>query len=283
MASDAEIVRCAAPWPGTAARLLEGLATLGPGTWSLEQICQASGSGTEIGHAAQVLAGLAVAGVCASAAMEDSWDCGYASAELLRLAQVLNGAEHFRRMRLNPAVTELAVTMPLAPSHLEKELASAAGRPGGYLTTSAAFLRLAQAASRRLVVMTPFIDGSGFRWLRRVFEATQGDCQKIVILRDADKYTAELSVEHADWLRALHVSVRDYHLSHDVSAGRTLPIETFHAKLLLADESLAYVGSANLLNYNEEVTLETGLLVEGAAAAQVARLVEGILRVARSL
>ena len=41
MASDAEIVRCAAPWPGAAARLLEGLAALGPGTWRVEQICRA--------------------------------------------------------------------------------------------------------------------------------------------------------------------------------------------------------------------------------------------------
>jgi hypothetical protein len=32
-----------------------------------------------------------------------------------------------------------------------------------------------------------------------------------------------------------------------------------------------------------QVSLETGLLVEGAAAAQVARLVEAVLRVARSL
>src|SRR5262245_10517567 len=72
MASDAHIVRCAAPWPGTAARLLEGLAALGPGTWSLEQICRAAASGTELGHAAQVLAGLAAAGVCATTAVEDS-------------------------------------------------------------------------------------------------------------------------------------------------------------------------------------------------------------------
>src|SRR6266404_3625699 len=72
MASDADIVRCAAPWPGTAARLLEGLAALGPGTWSLEQICRASACGTELGHAAQVL-GLAATGVCASAPAEDSW------------------------------------------------------------------------------------------------------------------------------------------------------------------------------------------------------------------
>jgi len=77
--------------------------------------------------------------------------------------------------------------MPLGPSHLEKELAATLGRPGGFLTTSLAFSRLAQSASRRLVVMTPFIDTDGFRWLRRVFEATRTDCEKIVVLRDTDE------------------------------------------------------------------------------------------------
>jgi phosphatidylserine/phosphatidylglycerophosphate/cardiolipin synthase-like enzyme len=81
----------------------------------------------------------------------------------------------------------------------------------------------------------------------------------------------------------LDVSVRDYHLSHDASTGRALPIETFHAKLALADDRVAYIGSANLLGSSERVSLETGLLVEGAAAADVARLVDAILRVARSL
>ena len=215
--------------------------------------------------------------------VEDSWSSGYTSPELLRLAQVLSGAEHFRRMRLNPAMTELAATMPLAPSHLAKELAPAAGRPGGYLSTSAAFMRLAQTASHRLVVMTPFIDGGGFRWLRRVFEAARAHVERIVILRDANRYAVEPSVEHADWLNALLISIRDYHLAHDGTTGRALPVETFHAKLLLADEALAYVGSANLLSSSEELSLETGLLVDGAAAVQVARLVDGVLRVARPL
>jgi len=283
MASDADIVRCAAPWPGTAARLLEGLAVLGPGTWPVEQICRASASGTDPGHATQILAGLSGTGLCAAAAADDSWLCEYTPAELQRLAHILSGADHFRRMRLNPAAIELAVTMPLIPSHLEKELAATLGRPGGFLTTTAAFARLAQAASRRLVVMTPFIDAGGFRWLRRVFEATPADCQKIVVLRNTDQYTVELGVQHADWLRALNVSVRDYHLSHAAGTGRALPIETFHAKLIVADETLAYVGSANLLNSSEGLSLETGLLVEGAAAVQVARLVDAVLRVARPL
>jgi hypothetical protein len=262
---------------------LEGLAALGPGTWPVEQICRASTSGTDSGHATQILAGLAGTGLCAAAPVEDSWLCEYTPAELKRLAQILTGADHFRRMRLNPAAIELAVTMPLIPSHLEKELATTLGRPGGFLTTTAAFARLAQAASRRLVVMTPFIDARGFRWLRRVFEATPADCQKIVVLRNTDQYTVELGVQHADWLRALQVSVRDYHLSHDAASGRAVPIETFHAKLIVADDALAYVGSANLLNSSEGLSLETGLLVEGAAAVQVARLVDAVLRVARTL
>jgi phosphatidylserine/phosphatidylglycerophosphate/cardiolipin synthase-like enzyme len=131
--------------------------------------------------------------------------------------------------------------------------------------------------------MSPFIDAGGFRWLRRVFEATRMDCQKIVVLRNADKYSVELGVQHADWLRALRVSVRDYHLSHDAASGRALPIETFHAKIIVADDTFAYVGSANLLNSSEGLSLETGLLVEGATAVKVARLVDAVLRVARAL
>jgi phosphatidylserine/phosphatidylglycerophosphate/cardiolipin synthase-like enzyme len=81
----------------------------------------------------------------------------------------------------------------------------------------------------------------------------------------------------------VRISVHDYHLSHDATAGRTLPIETFQAKLLVADDTLAYVGSANLLSSSEGLCLETGFLVEGAAASDVARLVDAVLRVARSL
>ena len=81
----------------------------------------------------------------------------------------------------------------------------------------------------------------------------------------------------------MQVSVRDYHLSHSAAEGRALPIETFHAKLVVADDTLAYVGSANLLTSSEGLSLETGLLVEGRAAAQVARLVDAVLRVARTL
>ena len=62
-----------------------------------------------------------------------------------------------------------------------------------------------------------------------------------------------------------------------------MPIETFHDKVVVADDMPAYVGSANLLSSSEGLSLEMGLLVEGGAAAQVARLVDAVLFVAWAL
>ena len=93
-------------------------------------------------HAAQVLAGLAVAGV------HESCHGGLVglriclSRALLRLAQVLSGADHFRRMRLNPAVMEPAVTMPLAlvESGSRTEAPGVPARVGPTVTATAALI-----------------------------------------------------------------------------------------------------------------------------------------------
>ena len=283
MTSDSEVIRCAAPWPGPAARLLEGLASLGAGSWHLERICAATGAGIDAGQAAQVLASLSIAGICAIGEGEDLWISLLSSGELLRLAQMLKGADPYRRLRTDPSSLELAVTMPMPPSRLEQELGATAGRPGGYLTTAAAFSRLAQAAKQRLVVLTPFIDAGGFLWLRRTFATTASQVQKTLVLREADRYAVELSVQHADWLQSMNICVWDYRLAHDSNSGRTLPFETFHAKIVLSDDSLAYVGSANFLGSSEALTLETGVLMDGRPAAQVARLIDAVLRVARRI
>ena len=283
MASDADIVRCHSPWPGAAAQLLEGLAALGSGSWPTERVCGAAGAPVVPGDAVQVLSGLEVTGVCHRSEDGNTWRTELNSAELLRLATLLRGAEQYRRLKYEAPQLELVVTMPMAPSFLAQELPEAPGRPGGYLSTSAALLRIAQSARSRIVAMTPFIDGFGFGWLRAVFDAAPLQAQKILILRKVGDYAVDLSVHHADWLRAHNVSVRDYHVAHPPGSERVLPFETFHAKIVLADERLAYVGSANLLGSGDGTTLEAGVLVDGSAAAQVARLVDGVLRVARRI
>jgi hypothetical protein len=281
--SDADIVRCTSPWPGAAAQLLEGLAALGTGTWPTGHICSASGTTLAPGDAVQILSGLEITGICIRSDDGGTWRTDLNSAELQRLSTLLRGAEQYRRLKHEAQQLELVVTMPMAPSFLAHELPEAPGRPGGYLSTSSALLRIAQSAQSRLVAMTPFIDGYGFGWLRTVFEATPFPAQKILVLREVGRYAVDLSVHHAEWLRAHNVSVRDYHLPHPEGTQRALPLETFHAKIVLADERLAYVGSANLLGSGDGTSLEAGVLVDGGAAAQVARLVDGVLRVARRI
>src|SRR5690606_22301298 len=280
MPGDADVVRCASPWPGIAAQLLESLAALGPGDWTLERICTETAIHMAPGDALQVLGGLAIAGVCSRTGAE-MWKTDLNRAELGRLATLLRGAEHYRRLRLDAPGLELAVTMPMTPSCLEQELPGSPGRPGGYLPTTRAFLRLAAAAHERLVVMMPFIDPRGFEWLRCVFDAADSGAERILVLRNVEQYAVDLSVHHAGWLRGMRIGVWDYCLPHDSS--RALPLETFHAKIVLADERLAYVGSANMLGSGDGTSLEAGVLVDGRAALQVARLVEGVLRVARRI
>jgi phosphatidylserine/phosphatidylglycerophosphate/cardiolipin synthase-like enzyme len=51
--------------------------------------------------------------------------------------------------------------------------------------------------------------------------------------------------------------------------------ESFHAKVVLADEDLAYVGSANMTQY-ERHSMELGLVVEGRPARAIASVVRAV-------
>lgn len=236
MADDAEVVRCSSPWPGSAAQLLEGLARLGGGIWRTDQICSASRTALTTGDAIPILCGLEAASICTRSEDGDEWNTELDRNELLRLATLLRGAEQFRRIKHQFPQLEFVVTMPMAPSYLAETLPDTPSRPGGYLPMSTAMLRIAQTAAERLVIMSPFVDSFGFGWLHSVFNASHAP-RKDLILRDEDRYAVELSVHHAEWLRAQAIEVCDYHLPHS-SGTRSLALETFHAKIVLADSCL---------------------------------------------
>ena len=73
MAADADVIRCAAPWPGVAAQIVEGMVVLGPGPWSVDRLYATAVAGVNPGDAEPVLRGLAAAGVCDRAAEDDHW------------------------------------------------------------------------------------------------------------------------------------------------------------------------------------------------------------------
>ncbi len=55
--------------------------------------------------------------------------------------------------------------------------------------------------------------------------------------------------------------------------------ETFHAKVVLADDKTAYVGSSNMTKWSFQYSLELGLLVTGRAASRIAQIVDAAVAV----
>lgn len=172
------------------------------------------------------------------------------------------------------ARARFVVTLPPEPSRIADSLARHAEASFTVLTnTQDAFIHLARRAKERLVIMTPFIDASGAQWASDLFEATQAE-QKILILRDASQL--EGCGPQGQLLRGLVGRICDYafYETEEKSGG---PLETFHAKVVLADGIAAYVGSANFLRRSRERNLECGFLLDGDAVAPVAVLVEAVL------
>lgn len=159
------------------------------------------------------------------------------------------------------------VTMPPSPSRIKSILdATPAARLFAQTETTDAFRYLARKAQHRLVVMTPYIDAVGCAWALDMFENTHA-AERILILQSADQL-AKPGVNEAG-LRKVATRVLVY--------GDGDTDETFHSKIVLADGSDAYVGSANLLNRSKAANLECGLMVEGPVVASISTLVDAVL------
>lgn len=174
------------------------------------------------------------------------------------------------------AKARFVVTLPPEPSRVGEQLQRLAGASFTTLTdTRDAFLHLARRAQQRLVIITPYIDGLGAGWAADLFEATEAT-NKVLVLRGSSQIDACGAA--GDRLRQLASRILDYSLAGVYANGQSY-VETFHAKIVLADGAAAYVGSANFLYRSREMNLECGFLMEGDAVAPVAVLVEAVLGV----
>jgi hypothetical protein len=174
------------------------------------------------------------------------------------------------------ARARFVVTLPPEPSYVADALARMSGASFTTLTdTKDAFLHLARRAKNRLVVMTPFIDASGAAWAADIFEATSADRREL-ILRESKQLDA--CGENAPRLRECITRLHEFSLLHEQKMSSSY-IETFHAKIVLADGVAAYVGSANFLYRSREMNLECGFLLEGDAVVPVAVLMEAVLSI----
>lgn len=167
------------------------------------------------------------------------------------------------------ARARFVVTLPPEPSQIAQQLASVAQESFTALTdTKDAFLHLARRARDRLVILTPYIDEAGARWAADLFEETRAATRTLVLrgLGQLDNCGSAGSR-----LRRSATHLADYELT----SGQE--VETFHAKVVLADGVAAYVGSANFLYRSREKNLECGFLLDGETVRPVSVLIDALL------
>jgi phosphatidylserine/phosphatidylglycerophosphate/cardiolipin synthase-like enzyme len=166
---------------------------------------------------------------------------------------------------------QLTITVAREPSLVGAALRS---QYPEMLETADVWRHIALSARERLVLVVPFFDRHGAEMLLELFRATPAArrilvCRRVQDIRDAHQ---GLDVAFAE----SGVEFRCYWINHYSESGAST-VETFHAKIALADGTAAYVGSANAMRSSLETTMECGFLVHGAAARQVRTLVDLLL------
>jgi len=143
--------------------------------------------------------------------------------------------------------------------------------------TEYAFKRMVHEAQSRVVVMTPFFDVTGALWLKELFKGVSEQVTKVLVLRSLEEPTQQDYPKGFDaiapWLAAKKVEVYNYSIPRAPGPGR----ETFHAKVVLCDNDVAYVGSSNVNAASLEHSMEMGVAMRGRAAQDVATIVSAVL------
>jgi phosphatidylserine/phosphatidylglycerophosphate/cardiolipin synthase-like enzyme len=210
------------------------------------------------------------------------WKPSSALAGQLEQLGMVFGAIDVYRSRVHRDATEvkLVTTKPQRAISLVRELDQAGWQAVRSEDTDESIQSLFSEASKRLVVMTPFLDKPGAGILKTLLERTRDGIEIVLVLRYLDRPDRNDYPDGyawlAEWLRGRGVLVFNYSLQHSPDT----PIETFHAKLVLADGARAYVGSVNMTRSSFENSVELGVIVSGAAARQLEHFIDAVLRCA---
>lgn len=165
------------------------------------------------------------------------------------------------------------VTMPRAPSAIARALPTTGVSYANLMSTDDALVRVATSAHKTFTIMTPFLNAAGLSRALEVFNRSSAP-NKTLITRRSGAAARALRAGGAAALHRASIQPLDY-LIRDADGG----FETFHAKVALADETLAYVGSANMTVYDRH-SMELGVMMEGYPARVVASVVRAVEQIA---
>ena len=198
-------------------------------------------------------------------------------AVMLALSNRLRGMLEARVLaeREAPEVVPIA-TLPESSAALRQALGESSGT---WFETRDGFAHVAARARSSILFLVPFMDETGAEAAVEMLRNCEAG-RKVVISRP-DSRGARYHLRFAAQLRAAGAEIREYWIPRK-DADRPAA-ETFHAKLVMADRQLVYVGSSNLMASSLDGGLECGVLLEGAHARPFCRLAEAVLLVSAPL
>lgn len=197
-----------------------------------------------------------------------------------QLAPLLQGARLYRtRVYRDADIVDVVLTKPPAPSQVSQQLESMLHGSWGFRDTRQLLPAIAESASSSFCVMTPFFDEVGAQVVLNLFERTSASDRCLVLRTDKEGQLPPGLPGIREDLSRLSVAVLNFRLDRPDAPGN----ETFHAKVVLADEEAAYVGSSNMNQWSFEYSLELGLYVRGKAAVRIAALLRAVRAVSGSM
>ncbi|WP_247457995.1 phospholipase D-like domain-containing protein [Bradyrhizobium sp. 2] len=185
---------------------------------------------------------------------------------LAALADNLRGVAAYLRVHKDRDAVRLVLTEPGLKSALRRAIDDAQALPPVVFQTSDAFFNLARGAKQELIILSPFMDPQGAELMVELFSLCRPEVRRVLISRPlAEPQCGNAFNPRSADFRRLNVSVIEYALPSSLPSGR----ETFHAKVVLADDSEFYVGSSNFMGSALERSFECGVFVRGETAKQM--------------
>lgn len=203
---------------------------------------------------------------------EDSYDvCVDLLIDARRARKVLDA----EREESDPLSFELVCTLPSQdPAFTDHDPIDF-----GMQQITSRLLGLCRESEDSLVLVSPYLEVGGIDWL---FPGLEGALERGV---DLTLVSRELEEGGANF-RAIErlvkaaeecegrLAVYDYYQPRSDSDK---PLYTLHSKLLLADDDVAYLGSANFTRYGFSENLEVGVVLEGGDVSQLGKLLRHVI------
>jgi hypothetical protein len=197
--------------------------------------------------------------------------------ELQRLALNLEGVACYLKTHHDKDSVQLVITEPGSLSLLRREIDRRNSPILSVFQTSDAFAELARSAEREFSVLAPFLDDAGTEFLIGLFQRCKRGVSRHLVCRPlAEPQCGAAFSKRRDAFKEMDVAIYEYALPSSLPSGR----ETFHAKVLIADDAAYYAGSSNFLASGLERSLECGVFVRGQSARHLASVVEALRTIA---